>query len=297
MKAFEIHWMFTRALAVPFFVLLSQTACAHSPFARGGLYDGSTSLPVEVDAVLQEVGPGDIVIVSESHGFIPHHLHQIEVLEKLKAMGRKVSVGMEFFHRGQQAYVDDFLERRIEESDFLKAIGWGGTPFSSYRRQVEFPLQAGGWTIALNAPRALTSAIAKKGVAGLSREERAQLPADFERGNAGYFERFKQIMGDHVPEPMIEKYFQAQSAWDEIMATEAIAYLERRPEQTLVIIVGDFHAAYGGGLGDRLGKRGKAPKRIISQVNSSEYDDRDLSSAVLPHPRFGPRGDAVWVAR
>ncbi len=160
------------------------------------------------------------------------------------------------------------------------------------------PLAAGGWTIALNAPRTLTSAIAKKGVAGLSPEELALLPTDFERGNDGYFERFKEIMGGaHVPAEMLETYFEAQSAWDEVMATEAIAYLERRPEQTLVIIVGDFHAAYGGGLGDRLSRRGKAPKRIISQINLNEYDESVWLSAVLPDSRYGPRGDAVWVAR
>lgn len=291
-----VYWCSSRILIASVGLLLTQSACASSPFADG-LFDGQTSAPMLLTDVLSDVGPGDIVIVSENHGFEPHHRRQVEVLEKLKAAGLRVSVGMEFFYRGQQSQVDDFLLGRVAEADFLKAIGWGGTPFSMYREQVLFPLSAGGWTVALNAPRALTSAIAKKGLAGLMPEERAQLPADFSRGSAGYFERFKAVMGDHVPQTMLERYFEAQSAWDEVMAIEAIEYLRGQPDHTLVIIVGDFHAAYGGGLGDRLKARGLAPKATISQVNSNDYDPTRVGDAIRPHTVYGPRGDAVWVAR
>lgn len=297
MLRFAVDSLGSRILVFCAVVLLTQVACASRPFEDGGLFDGRTSQLVTVDQVVKDVGAGDIVIVSESHGFDPHRRRQIEIMQALAAKGLNVSVGMEFFYRGQQPFVDAFLSGSLPETDFLKAIGWGGLPFAAYRDQVQFPLHSGGWTVALNAPRALTGAIAKKGVAGLSPEERAQLPVDFERGNAGYYERFLEAMGGHAPSATMERYFEAQSAWDEVMAIEAIAYLQRRPEQTLVIIVGDFHAAYGGGLGARLNARGSAPKATISQVNSNDYDADELELVVLPHPKFGPRGDAVSVAR
>ncbi|MCM2280944.1 MAG: ChaN family lipoprotein [Bdellovibrionaceae bacterium] len=292
-----IGFLSSRILTVSAVALVSQVACASGPFAAGGLFDGQTSQPVTLAETLRDVKAGDVVIVAESHGFEPHHRRQVEVLQTLAAAGLNVSVGMEFFYRGQQPLVDAYLADPSTEKAFLHKLGWTDPPFSFYREQVLFPLQASGRTVALNAPRALTSAIAKKGVAGLTPAERAQLPSDFVVGNDGYLQRFMEVMGGgHIPSAGVMKYFEAQSAWDDVMATEAISYLQRRPEQTLVILVGDFHAAYGGGLGDRLTARGYAPKVTISQLNSSEYEDSDLTSAVRPHPIYGPRADAVSVA-
>jgi uncharacterized iron-regulated protein len=72
------------------------------------------------------------------------------------------------------------------------------------------------------------------------------------------------------------------------MAWRALQHLDENPEDILVIIVGDFHVSYGGGLPDRLRARGAADVVTISQV--LEKDE------VKVHPKYGARADFVWVS-
>lgn len=272
---------------------LSSAACATSHPA--GIYDGRSGQPTRLEHVLGGVQPGQAVIVSENHGFAHHHRNQVSVLRHIASRMPKVSVGMELFDLTQQEAVDKFLSGAMAEAEFLQVIGWKGLAFSHYREQVLFPRQSAGATVALNAPRALTGAVARKGLSGLSEEERRLLPPGFTLGNEIYRERFAKMMGEHVPPDKIQNYFEAQSVWDETMAWRAGEFLRARPDQVLVIIVGDFHAAFGGGLPDRLRARGVAVGAVISQINRDELDLPSLAEAIGPHPRWGPRAEGVWL--
>lgn len=279
-----------------FFSLL-QPACA-SPWKTGSIYNGRDGAEVRLDGLASSVRPGAIVIVSENHGFVPHHENQYKFLESLASAGlQKISVGMEFFARTFQAAIDSFLLGNLAEADFLKQVEWGSNKFEDYRRQVLFPAIHQGRTLGLNAPRALTGRISKVGIQGLTAEEKAQIPPNFQLGNSNCLERFKATMGGHVPEEAISRYFEAQSVWDETMATVATDYIRANPQQVLVIIVGDFHAIYGGGLPDRLKARGAKDVVVVSQVNLSGLNSDEENAAILPDPNWGPRGDYVWAER
>jgi uncharacterized iron-regulated protein len=91
-------------------------------------------------------------------------------------------------------------------------------------------------------------------------------------GNERYFERFAGEARQHgdMTAQEVRKFFAAQSAWDDTMAWQASEYLKAHPDHVLAVIVGDFHAAYGGGLPDRLRSRGVTKIQVISQVNG--YD-------------------------
>lgn len=130
-----------------------------------------------------------------------------------------------------------------------------------------------------------------------SRRTRAWLPPDFRLGNARYFERFVEAVGQHggLSESMVRNFFAAQSAWDDTVAWQAVEYLRGHPDQVLVIIVGDFRAIFGGGLPDRLRARGAANVLVISQVNASGLDDAELQQSLRPDPRYGVRADFVWL--
>lgn len=141
------------------------------------IYAGDTLQPVTLPQALSQVAAGTIVIVSELHDHEPHHQHQVAVLQELKKAGAPgVSLGMEFFEYTKQSVLDAFLAGSLLESDFLKQIGWGGNKWENYREQVLFPLSAGGTTLALNAPRAVTGKVARTGISSLTPEEAALLP-------------------------------------------------------------------------------------------------------------------------
>jgi uncharacterized iron-regulated protein len=269
------------------------------PALEPGLYDGLAGRAASLDEVAFRVLPGSVVIVTEQHDIRLHHANQLEVLRALGRVGLRASVGMEFLAYPDQPWVDRFVRGEIQEPEFLRGVGWQGYPFEWYRPLVLFPGVAGGQVRALNAPARLTRALAQRGLDGLTAEERGLLPPDFQVGSRPYFERFAAVMGQHGPpsEAALRNYFAAQSAWDDTMAWQAAEFIRAYPDQVLVIIVGDFHASYGGGLPDRLLARGLGYPLVISQVNRHGLTDEETRRLVAPHPVFGPRADYVWLTQ
>src|SRR3990172_731368 len=283
------------ALLIFVLVVVAPAWAAIAP----GLYDGVTGQTVTLEQALQTVRPGHVVVVSEQHDVARHHENQLAVLRTLKNLNLKVSVGLEFLSYPNQPWVDRYVRGEIEEADFQQAIRWAGYPFEWYRPLMLFPREAGGQTRALNAPERLTRALGDRGLAGLSHEERSWLPPNFQLGNDLYFERFATAVREHgdLQEDVVRNFFAAQSAWDDTMAWQARAFLIANPDQVLVIIVGDFHASYGGGLPDRLRARGVTSVLVISQVNAFGLSDEEIQSLIRPDPRHGMRADFVWLTQ
>lgn len=270
-------------------------ACAH-PIA--GLHRGADLSPLTLEEIAREVPPGGILILGENHGVGLHRDQHLQVLQALRQAGHRVSVGLEFFPLASQTQVDQWRAGRLAEADFLRQIGWGSLSFDFYRGQALFPdLASGGKTLGLNASRDLTGRVAKVGLEGLTPEETAQLPPGFQLGRASYRERFLEYMGaGHLPSPEVgERYFAAQSIWDDTMAWAAADFLKRAPAQTLVIVVGEFHVQYGGGLPDRLRARTPAPVFTLSQVDLKDLSPEEAREAVAPSVKYGPRADFVWA--
>ena len=256
-------------------------------FAHPGLTDnrGNPSHPADI---FKNIKPGTIFIIGEAHAQKNHAAQQIELMQGLKSLGMRVGVGMEFLSAPAQPYVDQFRAGQISEEDFLELADWKGADFKFYREQILFPGDAR--TIALNAPRSLTAKVARQGIASLTADEQKLLPPNFQLGRAEYFERFVEAAKDHVPtEEARQRYFEAQSIWDETMAYNALEALKADPNQVLVIVVGEFHIQYGGGLPDRLAARGAANIVTLSQT----LDDDNI----LTDPKYGQRADWIWISK
>lgn len=295
--------MGTISKIIALFVLI-QTGCvslqawASAPIVRDGLLRGSTLQTQTLENVVADVKAGGVLVIAEEHGNPQHYARQKEALAALHQTGScTVSVGLEFMDWTHAKATDAFLAGSLAEADFLKEVGWGGNPFADYRDQALFPRVSGGSLLGVNAPRSLSAAIAKTGVSGLSAEEASLLPPTFTVGSAEYRERFEAIMGGgHVPSAAMDRYFAAQSVWDDTMAWQAREFLDRNPTHCLAIIVGDFHAAWGGGLPERLRVRGVANVVTISQFDTGALSDAEVIEQMGPHPRYGVRADALWLS-
>lgn len=256
--------------------------------------DGS-SLEGGWQAIASEIPHGSVLVVGEEHGKAEQAQAQIALLEALRAAGHKVSVGMEFVAYPFQRQLNQYQLGEIAEAEFLEMIGWGsGFSFDFYREQILFSPSI--W--AINAPRSLTSKVAKSGLESLTEEEKSLMPPHFEIGNEAYFKRFINAIG-HLPSPDAGKrYFTAQSIWDDTMAWRVSLALETDSDHTMVIIVGEFHVQYGGGLPSRLVQRNEIQGRPVvsmSLVNSKGLTPQELESELLPHTEYGPRADYIWV--
>lgn len=278
-----------------FLVSVLLSACAHAQ--TSGILRGNTHQPVTLEEAVSIVTPGSIVVIGENHGFKEHQAQQVDIMKALRARGLRVSVGMEFFTYTQQSLVDSYRAGALSEADFLKAIQWGNPSYDYYRDQALFPnMSEGAQTLALNAPRSLTGKVSKNGLDSLTDEDRTLLPPQFSLGRDSYKQRFLSMM-PHLPSPAAgERYFAAQSIWDDTMAWTATEFIVNHPEQVLVIVVGDFHVQFGGGLPDRIHARAPhVPVVSFSQVNTLGLSDDDIAGEIAPSPTEGPRADFLWL--
>jgi uncharacterized iron-regulated protein len=217
-------------------------------------------------------------------------------MSALRKAGFTVSVGMEFFSYPMQASLDAFRAGQVSEADFLKATAWSGYKFELYRDQLLFPSSAeGATTIALNAPRYLANKIRQTGFASLTAVEMALLPPNYQGGNSNYRDRFAIAARPHLTPQTFDGYFNAQSVWDDTMAWQTAQFLASHPNHVFVIVVGEFHVQYGGGLPDRLKARGISSILTLSQVDHSVYSDEELGEELIPHPKYGARADFIWI--
>lgn len=304
-----------RALTFAFFVVVAG-ACAEAPTPGGtfdgkptkenvpveqqqrdGLVDGKTLKFIALDDVIRNVKPGGVLILSEQHGNSRHYMRQRIALLALENTHRcKVSVGLEFLAWDKQSIIDSYFDGQTAETDFLNAVVWGKIPFAYYREQALFPRRTEGRLLGINAPSSLTRKISKSGMEALTAEELALLPPNFTLGNDAYKARFVAVMQDHVPAQALDRYFAAQSVWDETMAWKSSEYLAANPGHCLAIVVGDFHAAWGGGLPDRLRARGVKDVVVISQFETDGVADADVQAEIVPDAKVGARADAVWLS-
>ncbi len=276
--------------------LTTLLVCWSALSAKAQLYDGQTLKTVEVNDLTSRVSAGTILILGENHGLTAHRDQHVLILNELRKAGLKVSVGLEFVNYTDQVLVDQYREGLLDDGQFLSAIQWTGYDFKFYKEQLQFPqIQAGEYSLGLNIPRAITSKISKMGLSSLSEAEHALLPPHFELGRESYKKRFYDAAGAHCPQ--FENCFAAQSAWDDTMAWTATKFIQTHPEQVLVIIVGEFHAQFGGGLANRIRTRfPSADVQILSQIWAEGMTDEEINQAIQPSPVEGPRGDFIWVS-
>jgi uncharacterized iron-regulated protein len=262
------------------------------------IYEGRTLGETSLETALSTVKAGTVIVLGEHHAHAAHQKEQLQVIETLQKTGHLVSVGMEFFTYTDQSQVDLWRLGKLTEADFLAKIGWGnGFPFDFYRAQVSAPKLGTEYVVALNAPRNLTGKVAKNGLGALTAEEMKLMPPQFQVGNSRYFERFKQNVG-HLPDPAAaQNYFAAQSIWDDTMAWQVIEFFKAHPEQVLVIIVGEFHVQYGGGLPDRLQARGIRDLVTFSLVDLEGLTPDEEKQELEPSPLDGPRAHFIWASK
>ena len=264
------------------------------------IFEGETNAQIELNKVIEQIKPGQILVIGEMHGLKPVHDQQMGILQALRAQGLKVAVGMEFFNYTDSALISSFRKGELSEEDFKTAIKWGSNDFSLYGPQLLFGEEGFG----INMPRAVTSQISKNGLSSLTPEQQLLMPPNFELGNEGYMRRFNEAMGGHMPPEKFANYFAAQSVWDETMAWQALNFVEKNPDFVYVIIVGEFHVAYGGGLPDRLRARldGLSCRltvdiKTISQVYTEGLTEDEIKQQIAPSPVDGKRADWIILSK
>lgn len=280
-------------LIVPLFVSLKVSA------QEQPIFDPSQNITISLKALAQSLQPGTVVLMGESHankegGSLDQELQAELLFELQKRFPGKVDYGMEFLNYTVQPVVNEYIEGKLTEAEFIQQSGWGHDDFAAYRPAMQAPQQTGGWLVALNAPRELTRQVSRHGLDSLSEAQQALMPPNFEVGRPIYRERFFEVIGivHGNPNPAFDNMFVAQCIWDDTMAWQIAEHMKAHPQHILVVQAGSFHVEYGGGIEDRLNERGIT--NVVSVRQTSQLSDEHIQELTEEHPKYGWSADYIW---
>mgnify|MGYP006278832871 FL=1 len=217
---------------------------------------------VAFEPFVARLAPHDLVYVGEVHDQAEHHLIQVQILQALMACCGPVDVAMEFFRTPQQDILDRYLAGEMTESEFLEAADWNrswGFPYHLYRPLLNLAREHGSRILAINVPRELVRKVARKGLAGLTPEERDRLPRKIDLTNEAHrdYVREAYLLHDRQGVPNFQFFYEAQCVYEEVMADNLSAYFENagRHHRKLVAFTGNGHLEFRFGIPNRVQER------------------------------------------
>jgi uncharacterized iron-regulated protein len=266
-------------------LLLTGAACASSPVATGPaptqltafrVYETAKNRAVSFNDLIATAAKADIVFFGEQHDDPETHFAEFALLEGIGRVRPRVIVSLEMFERDVQPMVDDYLAGRLSEAEFLaKSRPWDRYA-TDYRGLVQLA-RARGWpVVASNIPRALASAIGRKGLAALdtlTAVQRAWGATQLACPKDKYYANFAETMKGHggpgtaadsaAARAMTDRFYEAQCAKDETMGESIVRALTASPGAIVVHYNGAFHSDYGLGTAERAKRRAPGAKTVV----------------------------------
>jgi aminopeptidase N len=231
---------------------------------------------VPFEKMIGELKRCRLVYVGETHDSLPIHNLQASVVEGLIRAGARISIGLEMLPAGLQPVLDRWSGGELTEDEFIRDARWYLTwnfNFGYYRpifrlaRDNKIPI------VALNAPREVIAKIRMMGWDALSDEEKALVPKPG-LDNRDHRTLIRTIFeSDEIPpqmkgaglDQMFEALYRAQSAWDEVMAANAVRFV-RESGTTMVVLAGSGHLFYNLGINRRAFEAAHWPAATVISV-------------------------------
>jgi uncharacterized iron-regulated protein len=230
-----------------------------------------------------------VIYVGEEHPNPHDHAAEVEVLERAYAADPSLGLGLEMLPHQYQGSLDAYVAGVLDEAGFLKAVAWEqtwGYEWGLYRPLLEFCRAHKLPAYALNAPRDLAHAVAKKGVDGLTAAEKAELP-EMKPGPEPHRELVREAFAQHphgkFDEAQFERFYAAQLVWDETMAQHVAEALKAPGAPArLVVVAGEGHTR-SFAIPERAARRGATPYLTVLPVLDEDEADarRDRVADVL----------------
>ena len=231
-----------------------------------------------------------IIYVGEVHSNRESHELELQVLEEFfKRSNGNLAIGMEMFKRPHQEILDKWTNGEISEKDLLHSTDWDyewGYDYSHYKGIMDFIRDNKIPIVALNITKEFGKTIRKKGLEGLSEEEKNTLPEidTTDIYHRKYLERILKSHGhgDTDMSGLFEKFYQVQCAWEDVMADSITRYLSspQAKGKKLLVLVGGGHIIYHFGVPKRVYRTNHLPYLTIETYEKRNLDpDND-------HPLF-----------
>lgn len=215
-------------------------------------------VPTDEAAFDAALGRARVVYLGEHHDDEAIHRLEAELYARMVRLNGSVGLGLEMLPRTLQEPLTEFIDGKLDEPAFLAAVDWEhtwGFPFAYYQPLLAICRARHLPAYALNAPRSLTRAVARGGLAGLDAAQRAELP-ELVPGPLAHRAQLEAALRNHphveghgtkgdeaLPSAMLDHYYEAQLVWDETMADSiARALSASNGPRGMFVVLGAAHA-------------------------------------------------------
>lgn len=236
--------------------------------------------------IIDEIANKKVVYVGELHDQYAHHITQLEIIRGLYEKNKRLAIGMEMFQRPFQEVLDDYIEGRIDERDFLRSSEYykrWGFDFNLYKPILDFAVSKRIPVVALNMQREIIDKVSANGIGSLTDGEMAMLPLEMDFSDIQYKERLRDVFKMHKgwEEKNFDYFFQSQTIWDETMAESVDRFLKKDPDYQMVVIAGQGHLEYGSGIPARVYRRNGYDYTIVLMNVRADRDIRDIADYIV----------------
>ncbi len=225
------------------------------------IYKSTDGKEISLKKMAKELSKYDVIFFGEWHD--DALLHQLEA-DILPLLDKKtdLAISMEMFERDVQSILNDFLDGKISEEDFLKkSRAWGNYP-TDYKPIIEYAKKKKLDVLAANVPRRYAALVSKQGgdaLNQLSEDEKPFVARELKVLDNQYKKQFMETMSSNMGRKtamgmgkMLDNIYAAQCIKDDTMAESIYDYLMQNPKKTVIHYNGDFHSESHLGTANKL---------------------------------------------
>jgi aminopeptidase N len=246
----------------------------------GEISAANTGSQIPLQKMIKEMKESEFVYIGETHNSLPMHDIQAKIIQALYEQDRNLSIGLEMFPVSFQDPLNKWSLAILSQDEFIRESRWyvnWNLNFSFYRKIFELAKNNKIPLYALNAPRTIIREIRMKGWDELSGDEKKIVPKP-DLSNEEHRVLIRTIFEEtEVPHQMkgksldmaFEGLYRAQSAWDEVMAANALQSQERSGCK-MVVLAGSGHLLYNLGINRRAYEKSQLPFKTVICVEVPE---------------------------
>jgi len=241
--------------------------------SSGKIYSAREGRPIPFSKMIKEMKESHFVYVGETHNSMPMHDIQLKIIQALYEQDRNLSVGLEMFPVSFQEVLNKWSMAILSQEEFIRGSQWyvnWNYNFGFYEEIFKLAKDNKIPLYALNVQRRIIKKIRMKGWDLLSEDEKKITPKpDFSHEEhraliRAIFESAElphQMKGKGL-DMAFKGLYRAQSAWDEVMAFNALRFVEKE-KRKMVVLAGSGHLFYNLGINRRAYERSHLPFKTV----------------------------------
>jgi len=241
--------------------------------SAGKIYSAREGSYISFQKMIKEMKESEFIYVGETHNSLPMHDIQSKIIQALYEQDSNLSIGLEMFPVSFQEALNKWSMAILSQDEFIRESRWyinWNFNFGFYEKIFELAKNNKIPLYALNAPRAIIRKIRMKGWSKLSEDEKKAVPkpdVSHEEHRVlirTIFESMElphQMKGGDL-DMVFEGLYRAQSAWDEVMAFNALQSREREGRK-MVVLAGSGHLLYNLGINRRAYEKNRLPLKTV----------------------------------